>query len=108
MADRRGVERDVIGIAVHERDLLGVHADLRLVAGHQDAAAAGAGGPVQHLVALEVAAGADQRQAAAQLVRLGRSRNGCTGPGRITQGRSASCRWIGAPPKARLHSTIAV
>src|SRR4051812_29088738 len=50
VADRRRVQRDVVGVAVHERDLLRVHADLRLIAGHQRATALGACRPVQDLV----------------------------------------------------------
>src|SRR3954452_6834869 len=61
--DRRGVERDVVGVAPHEADLLRVHADLGLVPGHQSAAAPGTVGPEEDLVALEMTAGADQRQA---------------------------------------------
>ena len=66
----RRVERDVVGIALHEADLLRVHADLRLVAGHERTAAARAGRPEQDLVALEMSSGADQRQAAEQRLAL--------------------------------------
>ena len=63
--------------------------------------------PVQNLVPIKMAAGADELYARA---------SSCVPPvqkwilesGRITHGRSASCRWIGTPPKARLHSTIEV
>src|SRR5262249_17354121 len=35
VADLTAVERYVVRITIHECDLLGIHADLRLVAGHQ-------------------------------------------------------------------------
>ena len=44
---------------------MGVHADLRLIARHQDAPAFRTGGPVQNLEAVEMPTRADQAQAAA-------------------------------------------
>src|SRR6185312_671987 len=69
VADRLRVQGNVVGITIHERDLLRVHADLRLVARHERPSPLRALGPVEDLVAREVAAGADEREAVAEFER---------------------------------------
>ena len=61
---------------------------------------------VEHLPSLEVAAAADRASARGRAPASRRSRSETAGSERITQLRSASCRWIGQS-KACAQSTIA-
>jgi len=60
-SNRSRAERDVVGIAVHERYPVSGRTDLRLIACQQYALAGAAGRPMKHLEAVEMTAGMNQR-----------------------------------------------